>query len=148
MKVLWNHRFKRSLKRSSAATFAISISILMRTILSQELRRRVENDVIYTTPRLLSSLWIWTSPRPCSYACLSAATGLWECQRGYLIEAKGGGIWGRASARRFKGPYRHLGLDKRTWQISTWSPVYYISVRTPSASLPLCTFISDTDILT
>lgn len=26
--------------------------------------------------------------------------------------------------------------------------MYYISVRTPSASLPLCTFISDTDILT
>lgn len=47
-----------------------------------------------------------------------------------------------------KGPSRHLGLDKRAWQISKRSPMYYISVRTPSASLPLCTFISDTDILT
>lgn len=55
---------------------------------------------------------------------------------------------GRRALSSSKDPSRHLGLDKRTWQISKWSPMYYISVRTPSASLPLCTFISDTDILT
>lgn len=76
---------------------------------------------------------------------LCPLTELWEFHRGCLIEAiGGGGITLRAS----KDPSSHLRLDKRTWQISKWSPMYYISVRTPSASLPLCTFISDLNILT
>lgn len=39
-----------------------------------------------------------------------------------------------------KGPGSHLGPDKRTWQISKWSPMYYISVRTPSAFPPTLHF--------
>lgn len=95
----------------------------------------------HTTVRLLSGPLnsnLIASAQLCVSVCSNEE--LWECQRGHLIEAKGGGFWGRASARGSKGPSSHLGPDKRTWQISKWSPMYYISVRTPSAFPPTLHF--------
>lgn len=83
MKVLSSHI---QVARSAAAT-PVLFHLLIRTNLAFHVGGcDVANDVIYMAPRPLSSL------RPGSYACLSAATGLWERHRGYLIEAKGGGI--------------------------------------------------------
>lgn len=86
-------------------------------------------------------LWIRSWSRPRSYACLSAATR--NC--GNVSEdislklreeaSEDGRVLGGS-----KGPSSHLGPDKRTWQISKWSPMYYISVRTPSAFPPTLHF--------
>lgn len=86
-------------------------------------------------------LWIRTSSCPRSYACLSAATknggNVSEDISLKLKEeaSEDGRVLGGS-----KGPSSHLGPDKRTWQISKWSPMYYISVRTPSTFPPTLHF--------
>lgn len=137
------------MNKSTAAKFVNDISIFMkmkRTVLARGykvammlLRRLPESSQAFEfEPRRFRAVMrVCLQQRDCGNVTEDISLKLKE-------EASEGG---RALSSS-KEPSSHLRLDKRTWQISKWSPMYYISVRTPSASLPLCTFISDTDILT
>lgn len=86
-------------------------------------------------------LWIRSSSRPRSYACLSAATrNCGNVSEDISVKLKEEASEDGRVLGGSKGPSSHLGPDKRTWQISKWSPMYYISVRTPSAFPPTLHF--------
>lgn len=149
MKVLWNHRFKRCLQWFSAATFANSISVLMKTNINFKSGAAKWQIMLFRW--LLGSFQVFEFEPRRVYAAMRVRPQRLDCgnvTEDISLKLKEEASEGGQALSGSKGPSRHLRLDKRTWQISKWSPVYYISVRTPSASLPLCTFISDTDILT
>lgn len=86
-------------------------------------------------------LWIRTSSGLRSYACLSAAPrNCGNVSEDISLKLKEEASEDGRVLGGSKGPSSHLGPDKRTWQISKWSPMYYISVRTPSAFPPTLHF--------
>lgn len=106
-------------------------------------RFRRPDPKMFSTPLWGSfqGLWIRTSSRLRSYACLSAATrNCGNVSEDISLKLKEEASEDGRVLGGSKGPSSHLGPDKRTWQISKWSPMYYISVRTPSALPPTLHF--------